>query len=74
MANPMDQSSVITLPKKGNLQRCQNYRTISLISHSSKVMLKIKLNRLKPQAEKIIAEEQACFRAGRSTTVQIFNL
>ncbi|WP_419593652.1 RNA-directed DNA polymerase, partial [Thiolapillus sp.] len=49
-------------------------RTISLISHPSKVMLKVILNRLKPQAEKIIAEEQAGFRAGRSTTEQIFNL
>ena len=47
---------------------------IRLISHPSKVMLKIILNRLKPQAEKIIAEEQAGFRAGRSTTQQIFNL
>ena len=37
-------------------------------------MLKIILKRLKPQAEKIIAEEQAGFRAGRSTTEQIFNL
>ena len=37
-------------------------------------MLKIILNRLKPQAEKIIAEEQAGFRAGRSITEQIFNL
>ena len=37
-------------------------------------MLKIILNRLKPQAEKIIAEEQAGFTAGRSTTEQIFNL
>ena len=70
----MTQSLVITLPKKGNLQQCQNYRTISLISHPCKVMLKIILNRLKPQAEKIIAEEQAGFRAGRSTTEQIFNL
>ena len=68
------QTLVITLPKKGNLQLCQNYRTISLISHPSKVMLKIILNRLKPQAEEIIAEEQAGFRAGRSTTEQIFNL
>ena len=65
------QSLVITLPKKGNLQLCQNYRTISLISHPSKVMLKIILNRLQP--EEIIAEEQAGFRAGRSTTEQIFN-
>ena len=37
-------------------------------------MLKIILNRLKPQAGKIIAEEQAGFRADRSTTEQIFNL
>ena len=65
------QSLVITLP---NLHLCQNYRTISLISHPSKVMLKIILNRLQPQAEEIIAEEQAGFRARRSTTEQIFNL
>ena len=71
---PWTQSLVITLPNKGNLKQCQNYRTISLISHPSKVMLKIILNRLKPQAEKIIAEEQAGFRAGRSTTEQIFSL
>ena len=68
------QSLVITLPKNGNLQLCQNYRTISLISHSSKVLLKIILNRLKPEAEKIIAEEQAGFRPGHSTTEKIFNL
>ena len=48
---PWTQSLVIPLPKKGNLQQCQNYRTISLICHSSKVMLKITLNRLKPKAE-----------------------
>ena len=71
---PWTQSLIITLPKKGNLQVCQNYRTISLISHPSKVMLKVILNRLKPQAEKIIAEEQAGFREGRSTTEQIFNV
>ena len=71
---PWTQSLIITLPKKGNLQQCQNYRTISLFSHPSKVVLKVILNRLKPQAEKIIAEEQAGFRTGRSTTEQIFNL
>ena len=70
---PWIQSLIVTLPKKGNLQLCQNYRTISLISHPSKVMLRI-LNRLKPQAEEIIKEEQAGFRTGRSTTKQIFNL
>ena len=71
---PWTQSLVTTLPKKGNLQQCQNYRTISLIRHPSTVMLKTILNRLKPQAETIIAEEQAGFRTGRSTTEQIFNL
>ena len=45
-----------------------------LISYPSEVVLKTILNRLKPQAEKVIVEEQAGFRAGRSTTEQIFNL
>ena len=52
---PWTQLLIITLPQKGNLQLCQNYRPIGLISHSSKVMLKVNLNRFKPQAEKIIA-------------------
>ena len=71
---PWTQSLAIALLKNGNLQLCQNYRTISLISHPSKVLLKIILDRLNPEAEKIIAEEQAGFRPGRSTTEQIFNL
>ena len=71
---PWTESLIITLPKKGNLQLCQSYHAISLISHASKVMLRIFSNRLKPQAEEIIKEEQAGFRAGRSTTEQMFNL
>ena len=61
---PWTQSLIITLPQKDNLQLCQNYRT----------MLKVILNRLRPQAEEIIAKEQSGFKAGRSTTEQIFNL
>ena len=53
------------VPELQNHQPC-------LISHPSKVMLKIILNRLQPQAEEIIAEEQAGFRAGWCTTEQIF--
>ena len=68
------QSLIITPPKKGNLQQCKNHCMISLICHPSKVPLKVLLNRLKPQAESIIAEEQAGFRSGWSTTEQIFNL
>ena len=55
------QSLVIPVPKKGNLEQCQNYRTISLISHPSKIMLRGILNRLKAKAEKLLAEEQAGF-------------
>ena len=64
---PWTQSLIITIPQKGNLQLCQNDRTISLISHPSKVMLRILLNRLKPQVEEIVKEEEAGFRAGRNT-------
>ena len=73
-STPWTKSIVISLPKKGNLHQCQNYRTISLVSHPSKVMLKVILNRLKPQAEEIIAEEGAGCRAWSSTTEQIFSL
>ena len=45
---------------------------MSLISHPSKVMLKIIPNRFKPQAENISAEEQAGFRAGQITTITNF--
>ena len=69
--NHMDSIPSYHTPKERQL--CQNYRTISLISHPSKVKLKI-INRLQSQAEEIIAEEQAGFRAGRSTTEQIFYL
>ena len=71
---PWTQFLIITVPMKGNLKLCQYYRTISLISHPSKVMLRILLNRLKPQAVEITKEEQAGFRAGRGTTEQIYNL
>ena len=60
-------SLVITLPKKGDLKLCNNYRTLSLISDPSKVLLRVLLNRLKHQAKEIIAEEQAGFMKGRST-------
>lgn len=66
------QSLIIPLPKKGNLRKCQNYRTISLISHTSKILLRVILNRLKKEAEEHLAVEQAGFRAGRSTVEQIF--
>ena len=68
------QSVIIPLPKKGNLKECKNYRTISLISHPSKVMRRIILNRLQPKVEEILSEEQAGFRRHRSTTEQTFKI
>ena len=65
-------SLVILLPKKGNFKQYQNYRTNSLINHSNKIMLRVTLNRLKTKAEKLLSEEQAGFRPGRSTADQIF--
>ena len=47
LPTPWNESRIIALPKKGNLMLSQNYRTINLISHSSRVMLKVIFNRLK---------------------------
>ena len=72
MANPMD--PVLSHHTSRERQPTTVPELSNLISHPSKAMLKVILKRLKPQAEKIIAEEKAGFRAGRSTTEQIFNL
>ena len=67
------QSLVIPLPKKDHLKQCKNYHTISLISHPSKIMLWVVLNRLKAKAEELLAENQTGVRPGRSTVEQIFH-
>jgi len=64
----------IPLPKKGNLKECSNYRTISLISHASKVLLKIIINRMKCKLDQEISITQAGFREGRGTRDQIVNI
>ena len=68
------QSLIICIHKKGNIQKCKNYRIISLISHMSTIMLKVILRRLQPITEELLSEEQAGFNAGRSTNEHIFNL
>ena len=67
-------SIILTMPKKGDITKCENYRTISLINHGSKILLEILRKRMKPYAESILAEEQAGFRTGRSTVEQVFCL
>src|SRR6476619_1370050 len=51
-------SIVIAIPKKGNAVDCADFRTISLISHTSKIMLKILTKRLEAKAEGIISKTQ----------------
>ena len=68
MANYQDSIPSYHTPKKGNLELCQSCRTISLISHTNKVMLKIILKWLQSPAEEIIAKDQAGFNAGRNRT------
>ena len=68
------QSLITHTPKKGNLRLCEKvYMTISLISHPSKVVLRVLLNRIKGKAEGILAEEQTGFRPKRSTVERILN-
>ena len=56
---------LIPIPKKGDLQQCSNYRTISLISHASKVVLKMFMKRIERKPEAEINVVQAGFRQGR---------
>ena len=59
MAEEVDTIAFMPLSKKGNFKQCQNYRTISVISHFTKIMLRVILNRLKAKVEELLAEEQA---------------
>ena len=67
-------SVFIPIPKKGNAKECSNYRTIALISHASKVMLKILQARLQQYVNRELPDVQAGFRKGRGTRDQIANI
>ena len=64
-------SVFIPIPKKGNAKECSNYRTMALISHASKVMLKILQARLQQYVIRELPDVQAGFRKGRGTRDQI---
>ena len=67
-------SVFIPIPKKGNAKECSNYRTIALISHASKVMLKSLQARLQQYVNRELPDVQAGFRKGRGTRDQIANI
>uniref|UniRef100_A0A4W2FTA9 RNA-directed DNA polymerase n=1 Tax=Bos indicus x Bos taurus TaxID=30522 RepID=A0A4W2FTA9_BOBOX len=67
-------SIFIRIPKKGSAKECSNYRTIALISHTSKVMLKILQARLQQYVNRELPDVQAGFRKGTGTRDQIANI
>ena len=67
-------SVFIPIPKKGNAKECSNYHTIGLISHISKVMLKILQARLQQYVNCEISDVQGGFRKGRGMRDQIANI
>ncbi|KAI5644176.1 reverse transcriptase (RNA-dependent DNA polymerase) domain-containing protein [Phthorimaea operculella] len=67
-------SKTIFLPKKGNATECNNYRTISLLTHVSKILLKIIQLRLNNKIEENLSEDQFGFRKNRGTREAIIAL
>ena len=67
-------SVFIPIPKKDNAKECSNYCTVALISHASKLMLKILQARLQQYVNRELPDVQAGFRKGRGTRDQIVNI
>ena len=74
VATGLEKVSFIPIPKKGNAKEYSNYRTIALISHASKVMLKILQTRLQQYMNPELPDVKAGFKKGRGTRDQIANI
>ena len=74
VATGHEKVSLILIPKEGNIKECSNYYTIALISHASKVMLKIFQARLQQYLNQELPDVQAGFRKWRGTRCQIANI
>ena len=74
VATGLEKVSFHSSPKKGNAKECSNYRTIALISHTSKVMLKILQASLQQYVNHELPDVPAGFRKGRGTRDQIANI
>ena len=74
VATGLEKVSFHSNPKERHAKECSNYRTIALISHASKVMLKILQARLQQYVNCEILDAQAGFRKGRGTRDQIANI
>ena len=67
----LEKVSLIPIPKKGNAKECSNYCTIALISHASKVMLKILQARLQQHVNRELPDAQDGFRKGREPEIKL---
>ena len=74
VATGLEKSVLIPIPKKGNAKECSNYHTIALISHASKVMLKILQTRLQHYMNCEIPDVQTGFRKTRGIRDQTVNI
>ena len=74
MAIGLEKVSFIPISKKGNGKECSNYHTLVLISHASKVMLKILQARLQQYVNREPPDVHTGFRKGRGTRDQIANI
>ena len=74
VATGLEKVRFIPITKKANAKECSNYRTIALISHASKVMLKILQVKLQQYMNHELPDVQAGFRKGRGTRDQIANI
>ena len=74
VATGLEKVSFHSNPKEGNAKECSNYRTIALISHASKVMLKVLQARLQQYVSHELPDVQGGFRKGRGTRDQIANI
>jgi len=74
VATGLEKVSFIPIPKKGNAKECANYYTIALVSHASKVMLKLLQARLQQYVNHEFPDVQAEFRKGGGTRDQIANI
>ena len=74
VATGLEKVSFHSNPKEGNAKECSNYCTIALISHASKVMLKILQARLQQYMNCELPDVQAGFRKSRGTRDQIANI
>ena len=74
LATGLEKSGFIPISKKGNAKECSNYCTIALISHTSKVMIKILQARLQQYVNRELPDVQAGIREGRGTRDQIASI